>query len=241
MDIKNFIRPQRFKAVVSKKEKISSKVYDVRFKLTDPTQIQYKCGHTIMIYVAPGTNRSMSIASPPKENTELTMCWDISPMGPGCQWLLSKNVGDTVEFMGPLGVFLYDHESPRKAVFVATGTGVAPYKSALEEFLSSGVMKPATLYFGLRHEEDMFWHERFEELAKQYPSFSYKMILSQPKEGWQGRKGHVEDFIFSEEADLLNCDFYLCGSGRMVQEMNDSLEAKGVPPHQIKKELFFKT
>ncbi len=235
------IRPSRFKAILSKKEKISSKVFDVRLKLTDPVEMEYKVGHTIMIYISPGVNRSMSIASPPTEKGEITLCWDISPMGPGCQWLLSKNVGDLVEFMGPLGVFLYDVESPRKAIFVATGTGVAPYKSAVEEYLAKGVMKPAALYFGLRHEEDMFWNDRFEELSKQYPSFQYKLILSQPQENWQGRKGHVADFIFTEEPDLLQCDFYLCGSGRMVDEMHSRLEEKGVPNHQIKKELFFKT
>jgi CDP-4-dehydro-6-deoxyglucose reductase len=231
------IKPRRFKAIISKKEKISSKVYDVRFKLVDPVIMEYRVGHTIMIYVTPGVNRSMSIASPPKENSELTMCWDVSPMGPGCQWLLARNVGDSVEFMGPLGAFLYDSESPRKSVFIGTGTGVAPYKAALEEF---GAKKPVSLYFGLRHEEDIFWNDRFEEFSKLYPSFQYKLILSQPKEDWKGRKGHVEDYIFAEEQDLFSCDFYLCGSGRMVAEMSAKLEAKGIPKEHIKKELFFK-
>jgi len=235
------IRPQRFKAILSKKEKISSKVYEVRLKLTEPQEILYQAGHTIMIYIASGVNRSMSIASPPKETNELTICWDVSPMGPGCQWLLSRQVGDPVEFMGPLGVFLYDHESPRKAVFIATGTGVAPFKSTLEEFLPSGTMKPSTLYFGLRHEEDIFWNERLKELSAQNPSFQYKLVLSQPSDSWQGKKGHVTDFVLQEETDLLMNDYYLCGSGNMVAQVHALLEEKGVPEHQIKKELFFKT
>jgi NAD(P)H-flavin reductase len=234
------IKPMRFQAVVSKKEKISSKVYDVRFALVEPSVMEYQAGHTIMIYIAPGINRSMSIASPPRENKELTMCWDVSPMGPGCQWLLARAIGDPVEFMGPIGAFLYDPNSRRKSIFVATGTGVAPYKSTIEQYLPGGTMQPATLYFGLRHEEDIFWNERFEELARQYPSFQYKLILSQPKGDWRGRRGHVGEYVFSEEQDLLSCDFYLCGSGRMVAEMTQKLEEHGVPPEQIKKELFFK-
>ncbi|MCX8009477.1 MAG: hypothetical protein N3A54_07360, partial [Patescibacteria group bacterium] len=67
-----FIKPTRYKAILSKKEKISSKVYDVRFQLVDPPSMEYKAGHTIMIYIEPGVNRSMSIASPPREQTELT-------------------------------------------------------------------------------------------------------------------------------------------------------------------------
>jgi len=233
------IHPQRYKATLTKKEKISSKVYDVRFTLTEPSEMTFAVGHTIMIYVAPGVNRSMSIASAPSVKNEITMCWDTSPMGIGCQWLLARNIGDPVEFMGPLGIFLYDIVSPRKAVFVATGTGVAPYHSALQEYVQTGQMKPSILYWGLRHEEDMFWNDTFTQFAKDFPTFEYKLCLSQPSEQWTGRRGHVGKFILEEESELINCDFYLCGSGKMVDEMNTALLAKNVPKEQIKKELFF--
>lgn len=236
----SIIKPSRYKAVLSKKEKISSKVYEVKLTLIDPPTMLYRAGHTIMIYIAPGINRSMSLASPSRENHELTLCWDVSPMGPGSQWLLARQAGDPVEFMGPLGVFLYDAESPRKALFVATGTGVAPFKSALEEFLPAGTMKPSALYFGLRHEEDLFWQDRFIELSSRYPSFVFKPVLSQPRGSWTGRVGHVQDYIFQEESDLQSCDIYLCGNGRMIDDMHARLQACGVPEQQIKKELFFK-
>lgn len=233
------IKPQRFKATLTKKEKISSKVYEVHFTLVEPSTITFLAGHTIMIYVAPGVNRSMSLASPPTITNELTLCWDVSPMGVGCQWLLARNIGDPVEFMGPLGIFTYNHESPRKAVFVATGTGVAPFHSALAEFLEQGTMKPVSLYWGLRHEEDIFWNEKFTEWSKKYPSFEYKRCLSQPGETWNGRKGHVQKYLMEEEKNLTDCDFYLCGSGKMVEETMNALLARNVPKEQIKRELFF--
>ena len=233
------IRPQRFKATLSKKEKISSKVYEVHFALNDPPEITFQVGHTIMIYIEEGVNRSMSIASTPAVKNELVMCWDVSPMGKGCQWLLSKNVGDSVEFMGPLGVFLYNHESTHNAVFVATGTGIAPFYSALNEFLPTGTMPKTTLYWGLRHEEDLFWNEQLTNLANNNPAFEYKVCLSQPSESWSGRKGHVTSYVMNEETDFANTDFYLCGSGKMVTEVVELLTAKNVPKEQIKRELFF--
>jgi NAD(P)H-flavin reductase len=233
------IRPQRFKATLAKKEKISSKVYEVHFSLLQPPEITFRVGHTIMIYIAPGVNRSMSLASPPSVKNEITMCWDISPMGIGCQWLLSRNIGDPVEFMGPLGIFTYNHESSRKAIFVATGTGVAPFRAALAEYLPTGLMKPATLYWGLRHEEDIFWNDQLMQWAKNYPSFQYKLCLSQPSDSWTGRRGHVEQHIMTEETNLTDCDIYLCGSGQMVKEMVEALLLMNVPNEQIKRELFF--
>jgi len=233
-------KPQRFQATLAKKEKISSKVYEVVFSLQNPQEMDYRSGHTIMIYIAPGVNRSMSIASCPSTKHEVTMCWDVSPMGPGCQWLLAKNIGDPVEFMGPLGIFLYDETSTKKAVFVATGTGVAPFYSTLREFLPTGTMQPSVLYFGLRHEEDMFWDSEFKKLAETYSSFQYNLVLSQPKEEWGGLKGHVNDYVFSLEKDLLANDYYLCGSGAMVDSMHQELVTRGVAETQIKKELFFK-
>jgi CDP-4-dehydro-6-deoxyglucose reductase, E3 len=240
VDIKHtMITPLRFKATLTKKEKISSKVYEVRFSLLEPSEITFHVGQTIMIYVAPGVNRSMSLASPPSVKNEITMCWDISPMGIGCQWLLSKNIGDVVEFMGPLGMFTYDSNSPRKAVFVATGTGVAPFHSALMEYLPVGSMKPATLYWGLRRTEDIFWNEQFEQWTKDYPSFQYNLCLSQPGDEWNGKRGHVEQHILAEENNLTNCDIYLCGSGEMIKEMVEALLSMNVPKEQIKRELFF--
>lgn len=197
--------------------------------------MDYYAGHTVMIYIEEGVNRSMSISSPPKEKHELTFLWDISPMGKGCQWLLSKNIGDTVEFMGPLGVFLFDTESPRRPVFVATGTGISPFQSALAQYS----IKNATVYWGLRHEEDIFLQAPFEFYKNTYENFQSKIILSKSSQSWQGRKGHIQDFLFTEETDFMNADFYLCGNGSMIEDVMEKLNTHGVPKERIKRELFF--
>jgi NAD(P)H-flavin reductase len=230
------ILPKRFSATLTKKEKISSKVYEVHLTLTDPPEIEFHPGHTVMIYIEEGVNRSMSIASPSTEKKELTICWDISPMGKGCQWLLARNVGDSVSFMGPLGVFLFDYESPRKPVFIGTGTGISPFFSALSTYEH---IENACMYWGLRHEEDIFWKEKLTQYAVNHNGFGAKICLSQPSDNWQGRKGHVQDFLFLEERNLGNSDFYLCGNGKMIEEVTKQLLEKGVPKEQIKREMFF--
>ena len=233
------IKPQKYKATISHKELISSKVYEVRLKMYEPSDLVFEAGQTIMIYISKGINRSMSIASSPNDSKELVLCWDVSPMGPGAHWLLDAKVDDIVEFMAPLGAFVYDLESNRKALFVATGTGISPYRGYLETYLPEQKMKDVTLYWGLRHDEDIFWKDIFEKLDQQYDNFHFHLTLSQPSMNWKGLHGRVTNHLFTVPIDTKDTDYYLCGSGSMVREVLDRLTETGVPNSQIKRELFF--
>ncbi len=233
------IKPQKFSAVLSEKEKISARVYRAVFTLKEPSVITFRPGQNLMIYVAEGINRAISIGSPPQETTALTIYYDVMPGGPGSKWMLERQVGDTALFMAPLGVFSFDAESTRKKVFVATGTGIAPFRSMILDYLAKGGTTPLEIFWGLRHEEDIFLATEFARLAETHPNFSFHITLSQPSEQWQGMRGRVTAHIYSEVGDLKNCDFYLCGAGQMVSEVIPQLESLGVPRSQIKTELFY--
>jgi NAD(P)H-flavin reductase len=233
------IKPQKFIAVLSEKEKISARVYRAVFTLKEPNTIVFRPGQNMMIYVAEGINRAISIGSPPQETTALTIYYDVMPGGPGSHWMLERNVGDSAQFMAPLGVFFFDAESTRKKVFVATGTGIAPFRSMILDYLASGGTTPLEVFWGLRHEEDIFLAEEFAKLAQLHPNLTFHITLSQPSENWQGMKGRVTAHIYTDVGDVKNCDFYLCGAGQMVSEVIPHLESLGVPRSQIKTELFY--
>ena len=261
-------KPQKFTSRLATIQKVSSKVYLERFELIEPKEFIFLPGQTVMLQVAPaspaggpGVNRSMSIASSPSDKGSILLAHDVSPMGAYSQWAMNAKAGDTMNFVGPLGMFVLDQESPRTRVFVATGTGVSPFRSMLldlssrakrgdlmfddplkQEIASSKTPRNdinASLYWGLRHEEDIFWKEEFEELAAQHPNFKFVLTLSQPSETWQGKRGRVGEHVFVEEQNLAGCDFYLCGNKSMVSETESSLLAKNVPKEHIKKELFY--
>lgn len=231
--------PKQYKSTLISKDKISAKVYKAVFKLVDPPTIEFTAGQFIMLMVGPGINRSMSIASTPRENTQITIWHDISPMGPGSQWMLNLPVGATAEFKGPLGVFVLDKESHRKKVLVATGTGVAPFYSMIVDYVSNGGTDDITLYWGLRFEEDLFAQAELSSLSQHYPNFRFVISLSKPTDTWQGQKGHITDQVFAQEQNLPGSDIYLCGNQAMVKEMKEGLVRRGVPQAQIKTELFF--
>ena len=232
-------QPQKFTSRLASIEKVSSKVYIERFELIEPKEITFLPGQTVMLYIAPGVNRAMSIASPPSEKTSITLAHDVSPMGSYSKWAISAKAGDQMQFMGPLGNFVAYKESPRRKVFVATGTGIAPFRSMILDM----PLETMTLYWGLRHEEDIFWQKEFEELSHTYTNFRFVLTLSQPTENWQvsasRRRGYVGDHLFADEKNLPGTDFYLCGNKNMITDMRTRLKAAGVPDTQVKFELFY--
>ncbi len=231
--------PQPYTVRLESKEKVSRNVYLVTFALITPATMVFAPGQHVLVRLAQGMNRSMSIASVPGDAGKILMCHDVSPMGPFSQWTIHAKVGDELTFFGPLGIFTMAPTSSRRKVFVATGTGIAPLRSMIRHALSEGDTSPIMLYWGLRHEEDLYWQEEFTALAAGHPNFQFLLTLSQSSESWAGTRGRVTDHVFKMEKDLVHSDFYLCGNRTMVEEMRTGLLAQNVPKEQIKTELFY--
>jgi predicted ferric reductase len=72
--------------------------------------------------------------------------------------------GDRMEMREPLGMFVL-RQPPRDSIFIATGTGIAPFRSFLQAHLNES--SPAfTLLFGVRYESHLLYREEFEEMAR---------------------------------------------------------------------------
>jgi len=232
-------RPQKCTATIQSKVQLTNNVWLVDFGMKTPSEVAFLAGQTISLNVGPGINRSMSIASPPSEKHHILMCHDVAPGGPGSQWTIHHTVGDEATFMAPLGIFIMDRESHRKKILVATGTGVAPYRSMLMDYLGNGGSDGVTLYWGLRYEDDVYWVSEFQALSLKYPNFRFVLTLSKPTDAWAGKRGRVTDHVVQEEQNLPGSDFYLCGNQHMVKDMEDQLTHHHIPEHQIFKELYF--
>ncbi len=232
-------KPQHCTANVLSKEQVAKNIYLVTFALQNPSELHFLAGQTMMLHIGDETNRPLSIASPPRDSRTILVCNDISPMGPGSRYTLGLSIGDQVSFVAPIGMFTLDEESHRKKVMVATGTGVAPFRSMLFDYLEQGETDEITLYWGVRFEEGLYWQDEFTHLSQRYPNFRFFLTLSRSTDGWQGKQGRVTDHVFVEDKNLFGTDFYLCGSKAMVDEMREKLLAHNVPKEQIKTELFF--
>lgn len=235
-----FSKPQKYQARIITKNQLTKTVYFIQYQLLTPPVIEFVAGQTFMLTVAPNVYRAMSIASSPQNKTVIDSLQDVAPMGVGSKWLLERKIGDEAHLMSPLGRFVIDRESPRKRVLIATGTGIAPFRSMLLD-ASDGLsgQKDISLYWGLRHNEDIYLTEEFNTLVGKYPNLKFRMILSQPSDGWTGLKGHVTDHILNDEKEFPNNDYYMCGNKLMIAEMSEKLLALGVPKIQLKFDPFY--
>jgi NAD(P)H-flavin reductase len=232
-------KPQQFRTIIEKKEQLTKDVFLVTFKLIDPPEITFFAGQTFMLTVDNNVKRMMSIANPPSDKTHILLCHDTSPNGPASQWTRSRKVGDTAVLMGPFGMFTIDRESHRKKVLIATGTGIAPFRSMVLDYLENGGTDDITIYWGLRHEEDVYLAEDFGKISMKYPNFRFVLTLSQPTSSWQGKTGRVTVHIVQDEQNLPGTDFYLCGNHNMINDIETLLAERGVPKPQVHKELLF--
>ncbi len=242
----SFPTPQKCSATVDSIRHLDGAVYNIRFQITDPKEFSFIAGQHGSFIIEQTIRRNYSFTSLPSDLPFLETCVDTSPMGPGSKWLVNLKQGDLFNLLAPLGRFVVNKESQRKKVFVATGTGISPIHSMILDYVSNQQRVPrrlspakTTLYWGVRHEESMFWDEQFQNLAKEYPNFSFIRIVSQPTGTWQGRVGRVTDFVTKEEGDLSQSEFYLCGNREMIFDMRRLLVEKSVSEEFIKSELFY--
>ncbi|MBI5410651.1 MAG: hypothetical protein HZA21_01515 [Nitrospirae bacterium] len=233
-------------------DQIRNLTYDVReigFRLIAPEEIHFKAGQFVSFEVPhPKLNkpvtRPYSIASPPSQRDRISLLLNLVPGGPGSTYLFSLKEGDEIRFKGSAGSFYLREEGPRDLLFVATGTGIAPFRSMLDHVFERGFSRSATLYWGLRSRRDLYYQKEFEALAKRHKNFSFITTLSRTEPGsqsewpeWHGTTGRVSKLVEERASSVTNLAVYLCGNSSMISEVSALINKKGLCP--IHKEKWY--
>tara|TARA_B100000945_G_scaffold300612_1_gene282638 strand:- start:4272 stop:4982 length:711 start_codon:yes stop_codon:yes gene_type:complete len=171
-------------------------------------------------------NREYSTYSGEKEN-ELEFLirevedGDVSPA------LRKLNRGDTIEIDGAYGLFTLPESKPedRSYVFVATGTGIAPFHC----FIRSISNLDYTILHGTRLNEENY------EIGH-YAEDSYIHCVSKEKGG--NFEGRVTDYL-RQNPQGAEKHYYLCGNRNMANEVYDILREQKVSGSNIITEVFF--
>ena len=179
--------------------------------------------------------RAYSIASP-RDGNRFALCLNRVCEGIMSQYLFRLQPGDEIEMGEPLGYFTVRHPG-RRLVFIATGTGIAPFRSMLLDHLPK-LHPHITLLFGVRHENALLYRDELEELAKQYPTFRFLPTVTRPTERWEGRTGRVQTHLdealaLHEPEEISNVDVYICGMPEMVDDVRKQLKQRGFDRKQI--------
>ncbi len=249
------IKPGIFEAKLAEKYFLSEnqKFMYFKFELMSPHKIEFRAGQYVSLKVNDkGERRSYSIASTPDMKHAIELVVDVSPNGLGTNFLKKLPLGKRVEILGPLGRFVVLEDvsekdqdqlkGERKFLFVGTGSGVVPLRSMILDLLRNRKeTRPIRLHWGLRYEEDVFWLDNFQRLMEEFPNFVLDLVLSKPNNGWQLCWGHIQDClkrdVFSHE-DMGEWEAYVCGNQKMVEDIRELLEKKGVDKERIYFERF---
>ena len=219
-------------------KELAPEVRHFEFDLPDREELHFTPGQFVSVLQAINgkeITRAYSIASP-RDGNRFALCLNRVQEGLVSNYLFRLQPGDEVEMHEPLGYFTLRHAG-RRAVFIATGTGIAPFRSMLLDHLPK--LRPqVTLLFGVRYEYGLLYRGELEELAGAYPSFRFVPTVTRPETSWTGRTGrvqqHVDEVLALHTPDeIFNVDVYICGLKEMVDDVRRELKQRGFDRKQI--------
>jgi ferredoxin-NADP reductase len=174
--------------------------------------------------------RAYSIASEVNGN-QFDLCLNLVPAGVFSAHLFSLKPGAEVEFAPPLGYFTLrsrDHDT----VMIATGTGIAPFRSILRNSVQH-ISGRVSLLFGTRYEESILYASEWREMQQRHSHFRFWPTLTRPAPNWNGRTGRVQSHLDEVLEGRTDLDVYLCGLKEMVDDVRRLLKQRGFDRKQI--------
>lgn len=127
----------------------------------------------------------------------------------------------------PYGSF---RDNKKRAWWIATGTGIAPFYSMFR----SGLSENKTLIHGTRFLNQFYFEEELEwEMGERY------VRCCSREQSCNVFPGRVTKYLEELEDLPTNINYYLCGKALMVVEVRDLLISRGVPYENILAEIYF--
>lgn len=215
---------REFQSVCSEIEDLTYDMKRFRFELKEPATIKFVAGQYVQLRCPKykGNNeeiyRAYSIASDPKENNYIDLIIRRVPNGICTTWCFDfLKEGDPVKLNGPYGDFrMSETEAPM--VFVAGGSGMAPFVSILSQMRNTGSKRQAKYFYGGNTTKDQCMADEMKAFEEALEGFEFIPVVANPEEnsGWNGQTGLVTESVLCAYKDLSGHEGYLCGSPGMI-------------------------
>lgn len=180
---------------------------------------QFYAGQYMDILLKDGS-RSYSIANAPSQGDKLEFHIRKHEGGLFSPMLFDGRLksGAIMRLRGPLGSFTLSENTDKPLVLLATGTGFAPVKGIVSHIAESQPQRTLHIYHGVRHAAELYDEAALAALLEQLPNARYTPVLSRADDAWTGARGHVQQQVLRDYADLSGCEVYACGSPLMIHD-----------------------
>lgn len=223
---------------ISSIDRVSDTAISFSVTLENPSALGFLPGQYVNIQV-PGTDqaRSFSFSSGPGTGEAGFLVRNTSH-GVLTTYLRDRaKIGDRIEFNGPLGSF-YLRQIQRPTLFMAGGTGLAPFLSMLHKIEQSGGSEyPIHLIFGVTNDPDLVRIDELEGYAARMANFTFTSVVA-AAESSHPNKGFVTHHMGPELLNDGAVDIYLCGPPPMVDAVRKHLADQGIQPASFYYEKF---
>jgi ferredoxin--NADP+ reductase/benzoate/toluate 1,2-dioxygenase reductase subunit len=225
MDLKSNINTQNAVLKVRSIRELTPSAYVLQF---DRLKVPFRAGQHILLGKKGDIQaREYSIYSAEQEDFFEVLIKEVQE-GMVSKQLKRMKTGEPVNFESPVGYFTLKDEDiqSRKFLFIASGTGIAPFHSFVKSYPGLNYK----LLHGVR-----FANEAYEK--ETYDKGRLVLCTSRDKKG--DYFGRVTDYLHAHPIEDKNTLCYFCGNCEMIHEAYDILLKQGVPSENLFAEVYF--
>ncbi|WP_435333308.1 ferredoxin--NADP reductase [Haloarchaeobius sp. TZWWS8] len=191
----------RFETLKERFERPYPALLSIRIE-PEETDIDFTPGQYVTVTFH-DTPRPYSVSSSPNENG-LELCIRRVPEGRLTSDLFQQcEPGDEVSVRGPNGDMVLDEVTRRDVVFLATGTGVAPFKSMIDYTFEegrdecNGEKRDVWLFLGSSYRDDAPYYDHWRELADEHENFHFVPCITREHllSDWDGESDYVQQTL----------------------------------------------
>ena len=228
-------------ARVVKRTALTARVNELVLEVAGAPPFRWQAGQYLTLHPEGGVGAhegplAYSIASHCDGTEPPRLALAVGP-GTGAVVLADVGPGALLPVDGPFGSFTLPVAAG--ALLVGAGTGVAPLRAHVWEWLARADAGPIVLLAGARMEGDLLWQRELVELALRFPQFHFEPVLSQPAPGWSGRVGRVHEHLPALVATMPRGFLTrVCGAKAMVDASLAALASLGIASDRIESESY---
>jgi len=222
------------------------KLWDLKMKNDEPLFRAYSManhpaeGNIVML--------NIRIATPPWDRAKGGWA-DVNP-GVCSSYVFNLKPGDIVTISGPYGEF-HIKETEAEMIYIGGGAGMAPMRSHLFHlFHTLKTGRKVSYWYGGRSRRELFYIDDFQNIEKEFPNFTFNMVLSEPlpEDNWVAKtsmddqagdgfvgfvhQALIDNYLGKHDAPE-DIEFYFCGPPMMNAAVLKMVDDFGVPVENV--------